>query len=167
MMKFFRKHKKAVSPVIAVMLLVAVAVAAVGAYFIWFRSFQTQTQRSVQEQSSGALGGGLQILSITDDGSQYFLVIKNTLGSGNIELASTANVNPGPTEPKSAGTATLNASGTGSTTTLAAGASGTFTLTPNKTDDDFDWTLKTGTTRTFTITSTDGQSVVTTTYTDS
>ena len=29
MMKFFRKHKKAVSPVIAVMLLVAVAVAAV------------------------------------------------------------------------------------------------------------------------------------------
>lgn len=39
MMKFFRKHKKAVSPVIAVMLLVAVAVAAVGAYFIWFRSF--------------------------------------------------------------------------------------------------------------------------------
>ena len=44
MMKFFRKHKKAVSPVIAVMLLVAVAVAAVGAYFIWFRSFQAQTQ---------------------------------------------------------------------------------------------------------------------------
>lgn len=72
MMKFFRKHKKAVSPVIAVMLLVAVAVAAVGAYFIWFRFFQTQTQKSVQEQSSGALGGGLQILSITDDGSQYF-----------------------------------------------------------------------------------------------
>ena len=71
MMKFFRKHKKAVSPVIAVMLS-CVAVAAVGAYFIWFRSFQTQTQKSVQEQSSGALGGGLQILSITDDGSQYF-----------------------------------------------------------------------------------------------
>ena len=39
MMKFFRKHRKAVSPVIAVMLLVAVAVAAVGAYFIWFRIF--------------------------------------------------------------------------------------------------------------------------------
>jgi flagellin-like protein len=34
MMKFFRKHKKAVSPVIAVMLLVAVAVAAVGAYLL-------------------------------------------------------------------------------------------------------------------------------------
>lgn len=166
MMKFFRKHKKAVSPVIAVMLLVAVAVAAVGAYFIWFRSFQTQTQKSVQEQSSGALGGGLQILSITDDGSQYFVVIKNTLGSGNIVLASTANVIPGPTEPtKSSGTATLTRSGTQSTDlNLSAGASGTFTLTPAGT---VTWTLKTGTTRTFTITSNDSQSVVTTTYTDS
>ena len=56
MMKFFRKHKKAVSPVIAVMLLVAVAVAAVGAYFIWFRSFQAQTQGAVQDEASGALG---------------------------------------------------------------------------------------------------------------
>ncbi|HQK63270.1 MAG: hypothetical protein KA027_01380 [Candidatus Methanofastidiosum sp.] len=49
------------------MLLVAVAVAAVGAYFIWFRSFQTQTQKSVQEQSSGSLGGGLQMISMTDN----------------------------------------------------------------------------------------------------
>jgi len=72
MMKFFRKHKKAVSPVIAVMLLVAVAVAAVGAYFIWFRSFQTQTQKSVQEQSSGSLGGGLQMISMTDNSANYF-----------------------------------------------------------------------------------------------
>jgi len=34
MMKFFRKHKKAVSPVIAVMLLVAVAVARWGILYM-------------------------------------------------------------------------------------------------------------------------------------
>ena len=76
MMKFFRKHRKAVSPVIAVMLLVAVAVAAVGAYFIWFRSFQTQTQKSVQETSAGALGSGLKVINLTDDGTKVLLTIK-------------------------------------------------------------------------------------------
>lgn len=49
MVKFFRKHRKAVTPVIAVMMLVAVAVAAVGAYVIWFRSFQIQTQKNIQD----------------------------------------------------------------------------------------------------------------------
>lgn len=77
MMKFFRKHRKAVSPVIAVMLLVAVAVAAVGAYFIWFRSFQTQTQGSVQEAASGALGTGLQVLGISNDETNYYITLRN------------------------------------------------------------------------------------------
>ena len=78
MMKFFRKHKKAVSPVIAVMLLVAVAVAAVGAYFIWFRSFQTQTQGSVQQQASGALGTGLQVVSFANDSAYYYVSLRNS-----------------------------------------------------------------------------------------
>lgn len=77
MMKFFRKHKKAVSPVIAVMLLVAVAVAAVGAYFIWFRSFQAQTQGAVQDEASGALGTQMQVLNMTNDGTNYYIVLRN------------------------------------------------------------------------------------------
>jgi len=78
-MKFFRKHKKAVSPVIAVMLLVAVAVAAVGAYFIWFRSFQAQTQGAVQDEASGALGTQMQVISMTNDTTQYYIVIRNAM----------------------------------------------------------------------------------------
>ncbi|HII95070.1 MAG TPA: Ig-like domain-containing protein [Candidatus Methanofastidiosum sp.] len=77
MMKFFRKHRKAVSPVIATMLLVAVAVAAVGAYFIWFRSFQTQSQGSVQEAASGALGSEVQVANIANDGNVYYISLRN------------------------------------------------------------------------------------------
>ena len=77
MMKFFRKHRKAVSPVIATMLLVAVAVAAVGAYFIWFRSFQTQSQGSVQDAASGALGAELQVANIANDETKYYITLKN------------------------------------------------------------------------------------------
>jgi len=150
-MKFFRKHKKAVSPVIAVMLLVAVAVAAVGAYFIWFRSFQTQTQKSVQETSEGALGGGLQVLSISDDGENYYMVIKNTLGSGSITLADAITVTPG-------GQADIN----GTAPTIAPGAASTITVIP-----DVSWDLETGKTRTFTIKDTGNVYVVTPTYTDS
>lgn len=43
-LKKFKRNKKIVSPVIATFLLVAIAVAAVGAYFIWFRSFQYESQ---------------------------------------------------------------------------------------------------------------------------
>lgn len=77
MMKFFRKHRKAVSPVIATMLLVAVAVAAVGAYFIWFRSFQTQSQGSVQEAASGALGAEVQVANIANDENFYYISLRN------------------------------------------------------------------------------------------
>lgn len=180
MMKFFRKHKKAVSPVIAVMLLVAVAVAAVGAYFIWFRSFQVQTQKSVQETSSGALGQGLQVISFTDDGSKYYVVVKNTLNSGSITVDASCDVSPayltggatGATYPRG-GTCTVaaNYGGTG-TTALMPGATATLTLTPVVLSTPLPaetnaWTLKTGTTRTFTLTGNTQQFVVTTTYTDS
>lgn len=159
MMKFFRKHKKAVSPVIAVMLLVAVAVAAVGAYFIWFRSFQTQTQKSVQETSEGALGGGIQVISIADDGNYYYVNIKNTLSSGTITIAATFNVNPGgtvsvlqPGNPPAANVSYL---------TITAGSTKTFALDPS-------WTsMATGTSRTFTITNNDNSMVTTATYADS
>ncbi|MEN6379063.1 MAG: archaellin/type IV pilin N-terminal domain-containing protein [Methanofastidiosum sp.] len=85
MMKFFRKHRKAVSPVIATMLLVAVAVAAVGAYFIWFRSFQTQSQGSVQEAASGALGSEVQVANIANDAQRYYISLRNA-GTANVSI---------------------------------------------------------------------------------
>jgi flagellin-like protein len=87
MMKFFRKHRKAVSPVIATMLLVAVAVAAVGAYFIWFRSFQTQSQGSVQEAASGALGAELQVANIANDETTYYISLRNA-SNANVSVTS-------------------------------------------------------------------------------
>ena len=156
MMKFFRKHRKAVSPVIAVMLLVAVAVAAVGAYFIWFRSFQTQTQKSVQETSAGALGQGLQIVSMTDDGTSYYVVVKNTLGTGPIDLEK-ITVSPaiGP------GTSAVLNDQNFTAVTITAGSSATVTLTYGATVD-----MLTGTTRTFTFQGDNG-AVAVQTYTDS
>jgi len=95
MMKFFRKHRKAVSPVIATMLLVAVAVAAVGAYFIWFRSFQTQSQGSVQEAASGALGAELQVANMANDQNKYYITLKNggraSVSNIDIMVAGSAN----------------------------------------------------------------------------
>jgi flagellin-like protein len=154
MMKFFRKHRKAVSPVIAVMLLVAVAVAAVGAYFIWFRSFQTQTQKSVQETSEGALGGQMKVVSITDDGLIYYVTIKNTKSAGVLTMASAS------------GSFKRDAVDTNSTITsidIPAGQTQLFTV-------DFAGGLITGKTHSFTFTAVDGegqQTVETLSYTDS
>lgn len=120
MMGFFRKHRKAVSPVIAVMLLVAVAVAAVGAYFIWFRSFQTQTQKSVQQQSQGSLGGQLQALSATNDQDYYYLVIRNTTNEA-MTLPDTATVQINGESPQSV-------AGPTGVTEIPAGSSVTLTI---------------------------------------
>ena len=155
MMKFFRKHRKAVSPVIAVMLLVAVAVAAVGAYFIWFRSFQTQTQKSVQETSEGALGGGLQVVSMSDDGQYYYINLKNTLSSGALVVGASAPVNPG-------GTVAITKMGAAASEyNISAGTTKTFQLAPTG------FTFSTGTSRTFTLSANSSTVVITTTYADS
>ncbi len=74
-----RMNKKAVSPVIAVMLLVAVAVAAVGAYFIWYKSFQAGSQKQVEEQT-GTIGSKLGITNITNDNVTFYVTIKNATG---------------------------------------------------------------------------------------
>lgn len=71
-----RLNKKAVSPVIAVMLLVAVAVAAVGAYFIWYKSFHAGTQKQVEEQT-GTIGSKLRITNITNDNVTFYITLKN------------------------------------------------------------------------------------------
>ncbi len=155
-MKFFRKHKKAVSPVIAVMLLVAVAVAAVGAYFIWFRSFQTQTQKGVQEASSGALGTGLQVVSFTDDGKVYYVVLKNTLSSGVLKFTG-AKVNPPGTGNNLNTTFTDVSLNTG----IVPGESKTYRLNPNG------FSLATGKTRTFLLEANNSTVVTSVTYADS
>jgi len=74
-----KMNKKAVSPVIAVMLLVAVAVAAVGAYFIWYKSFQASSQKNVEEQT-GTIGSKLRITNITNDNKTFYITVKNATG---------------------------------------------------------------------------------------
>lgn len=155
-MKFFRKHKKAVSPVIAVMLLVAVAVAAVGAYFIWFRSFQTQTQKGVQEASSGALGTGLQVVSFTDDGKVYYVVLKNTLSSGVLKFTG-AKVNP----PGTGNNLNTTFTDVSLNTWIVPGESKTYRLNPNG------FSLATGKTRTFLLEANNSTVVTSVTYADS
>jgi len=74
-----KMNKKAVSPVIAVMLLVAVAVAAVGAYFIWYKSFQAGSQKNVEEQT-GTIGSKLRVTNITNDNVTFYVTVKNATG---------------------------------------------------------------------------------------
>jgi len=76
-----KMNKKAVSPVIAVMLLVAVAVAAVGAYFIWYKSFQAGSQKNVEEQT-GTIGSKLRVTNITNDNVTFYITVKNATGYG-------------------------------------------------------------------------------------
>ena len=82
-----KMNKKAVSPVIAVMLLVAVAVAAVGAYFIWYKSFQAGSQKNVEEQT-GTIGSKLRVTNITNDNVTYYITIKNATGKDLVVTAS-------------------------------------------------------------------------------
>jgi len=70
-------NKKAVSPVVATMLLVAVAVASVSSYWVWVRSFQTQIQEEVEQQSGMTSSLKLNILGINDDGTNYYVTLKN------------------------------------------------------------------------------------------
>ena len=138
MMKFFRKHRKAVSPVIATMLLVAVAVAAVGAYFIWFRSFQTQSQGSVQEAASGALGAEVQIANIANDENFYYISLRN---------ASTKDVNVSAVKRG----VDANHSVLANPIVIAKGASATVLFNPTPENQVTLDKLVRGTTYTFTI----------------
>ena len=153
MMKFFRKHRKAVSPVIATMLLVAVAVAAVGAYFIWFRSFQTQSQGSVQEAASGALGAEVQVANIANDENYYYISLRNA----SAKAVTVNSVKRG---------IDLNETSTDADIGIATGTSATVLFNPIGTT-----TLTRGSTYTFTIEytvdDTNASGVVVHTYTNS
>ena len=156
MMKFFRKHRKAVSPVIATMLLVAVAVAAVGAYFIWFRSFQTQSQGSVQEAASGALGAEVQVANIANDENFYYISLRNASTKNVTVTAVKRGIDTNNTTPVAIPIAT------GTSATVLFNGGGDLPV-------DYE-TLVRGATSTFTIeyTTADGaQGVVVHTYTNS
>jgi len=109
-------------------------------YFIWFRSFQAQTQGAVQDEAAGALGTQVQVLSITNDNTAYYIVLRNAMTKDvNVTGASIGGIT---------GTATF--SPTGTSAGIAAGTSKTFVVTPPATPIT---NLPTrGTTRTFTIT---------------
>ncbi len=77
-------NRKAVSPVVATMLLVAVAVASVSSYWVWFRSFQTQIQKEVEQQAGVSTSIRLEVVSINDDGNKYYVTLKNASSSGMI-----------------------------------------------------------------------------------
>jgi len=79
-------NRKAVSPVVATMLLVAVAVSSVSAYWVWFRSFQTQVQKEVEQQAGVSTSLRLNIVSITDDGTYYYVTLKNASSSGALDF---------------------------------------------------------------------------------
>ncbi|NMC60590.1 MAG: hypothetical protein GYA51_14585 [Candidatus Methanofastidiosa archaeon] len=145
------------------MLLVAVAVAAVGAYFIWFRSFQTQTQKSVQQQSQGSLGGQLQALSATNDNDRYYIVIRNTTNEDMLFHAGDVQINGQPVTGLTVGGVDHNSTDY----ILTAGSSATCVVNEILADP-----IVTGTPRTivFATTGTTGttpqQYVVTLDYTD-
>ena len=82
-------NRKAVSPVVATMLLVAVAVSSVSAYWVWFRSFQTQIQKEVEQQAGVSGNLRLDIVSLTDDGTSYYVTLKNASSSGTLEFRTT------------------------------------------------------------------------------
>jgi len=82
-------NKKAVSPVVATMLLVAVAVASVSSYWVWLRSFQTQVQKEVEQQSGVTTSLKLNVISITADGTSYYVTLKNASSSGALEFRGT------------------------------------------------------------------------------
>lgn len=60
--------------IIRVLLLFAVAVASVGAYLILFNAFQRATQHG---NIKDIYYGGINIISMTDDGSSYYIVLQN------------------------------------------------------------------------------------------
>ncbi len=70
-------NRKGVSPVVATILLVAIAVASVSSYWVWFRSFQSQIQEEVEQQSDISASLRLNILDINDDGTKYYVTLQN------------------------------------------------------------------------------------------
>ncbi|NYT03827.1 MAG: hypothetical protein GKC00_03870, partial [Candidatus Methanofastidiosa archaeon] len=121
-------------------------------YFIWFRSFQAQTQGAVQDEASGALGTQIQVLNITNDKTDYYIVLRNAM---------TNDVN---VTGASIGGETATYEPSGAAASIPKTTSKTFKITGVEAPTR-------GTTRTFTITYTINSSPATTgalvhTYTD-
>ena len=72
-------NRKLESPVIVVMVLVAVAVAATGAYFIWCKSFQQKNRENVTEEI-GLIGSKLKIVDLGNDNDTFYITLENQTG---------------------------------------------------------------------------------------
>jgi flagellin-like protein len=77
-MKSFRKNVKAVSPVLSVLMMIAVAVAASLVTYAWVMGYLGFTTAKV--------GKAIQIQSIAKDGSGNLLVYVQNVGQGSIKL---------------------------------------------------------------------------------
>jgi len=150
-------NRKAVSPVVATILLVAVAVASVSSYWVWFRSFQTQIQEEVEQQSVISPSIKLEVLSINDDGNKYYVTLKNASSSGKISLRNSDFIMDGQNT-------WIGISPDPSSLDISPGSSRTFVLTPPANRKP-----TTGTVHSFVFigSSTAGQVVATISYRDS
>jgi len=72
-------NRKLVSPVIAVMLFIALAVAAVGEYFIWYKSFQQKNRENVMEEIESK-GSKLRIVDLGNDSDTFYITLENQTG---------------------------------------------------------------------------------------
>ena len=72
-------NRKLVSPVIAVMLFIALAVAAVGEYFIWYKSFQQTNRENVMEEIESK-GSKLRIVDLGNDNDTFYITLENQTG---------------------------------------------------------------------------------------
>ena len=72
-------NRKLVSPVIAVMLFIALAVAAVGEYFIWYKSFQQKNRENVMEEIESK-GSKLKIVDLGNDNDTFYITLENQTG---------------------------------------------------------------------------------------
>jgi len=116
-------NRKAVSPVVATMLLVAVAVSSVSAYWVWVRSFQTQIQEEVEQRTGVSSSLKLEVLSINDDGNKYYVTLKNSSSSGSISLSNSDFIMDGQNT-------WIEISPLPSSLNISAGSTRTFVLTP-------------------------------------
>lgn len=101
--------RKGITPVIALVLLLMMTVAAAGMAYVWFMSVQEETQTTVQESLSertGQMAGAVTIDAVYETGNVAYVAVRNT---GSVTYTNNVLVYVGPTACGVAGAgATVN-----------------------------------------------------------